>query len=335
MRICEINDIASVASELARGLEERGHEVPVIQPDLVGGSLPKMLKPLVAPARAVEWARIARQVSSGHFDVVHIHYAYLGMIGVLGRFPYILHCHGSDVRDMAPYSRPMVERALAAAKHVYYSTPDLAQYILPIRPDAEFLPNPIDTETFRPLTEPTESTDVLICCALTEVKGADVILEACKRLARERPDIRITAIEGGEYTEAFRALPNVTVIPHQKRADLPRLIAEHGIAIGQVRLGAVGMAELEAMACGRPVVAWFNENGSYDIPPPFLNAHDPESIADAVKRLASAPVAREVMGLAGREWVIEHHDLRLITERVERTAEQLTADGRLAVAAAR
>ena len=333
MRICEINDIASVASELARGLEERGHEVPLIQPDLVGGSLPKALKPLVAPARAVEWARIARWVSAGHFDAVHIHYAYLGMIGVLGRFPYILHCHGSDVRDMARYSRPMVERALTGATHVYYSTPDLAQYILPIRPDAEFLPNPIDTETFRPLSDASESTGVLICCALAEVKGADLILEACQRLADERPDIRITAIEGGEYTEAFRALPNVTMISHQDRGDLPAIIGRHGIVIGQVRLGAVGMAELEAMACGRPVVAWFNENSSYDIPPPFLNARDPEAIAGAVKRLVDAPVAREVMGAAGREWVIEHHALDLITERVERKAEQLATANQIAVAA--
>ena len=100
MRIAEINDIASVASDLAAGLRARGHEVTLIRPRLVGGGLPWMVKPVVGPVRAVEWAQIIREVHEGHFDMVHIHYAYLGMLGVLGKFPYILHCHGSDVREI-------------------------------------------------------------------------------------------------------------------------------------------------------------------------------------------------------------------------------------------
>src|SRR5690349_5849580 len=129
MRIAEINDIASVASDIATGLRARGHDVTLIRPRLFGGSLPSMVKPVVGPVRAVEWAQIIREVRSGHFDMVHIHYAYLGMLGVLGQFPYILHCHGSDMREIPPYTRPMITRALAEAGHVFYATPDLAAYV--------------------------------------------------------------------------------------------------------------------------------------------------------------------------------------------------------------
>jgi glycosyltransferase involved in cell wall biosynthesis len=325
MRICEINDIASVASDLTRELEARGHEVTLIRPRLVGGSLPWMIKPVVSPVRAYEWAQMIRQVHAGNFDLVHIHYAYLGMVGVLGKFPYILHCHGSDMREMAPYSKPMINRALAGAAHVYYATPDLAPYVLSRRPDAEFLPNPVDTEMFRPLRPARESRDVFICCALTDIKGASRILAACKRLAKERPESRITAIAGGEHTQAFRELPNVRLIPHQSRRNLPDIISKHGVVIGQVLLGVVGMAELEAMACGRPVIAWFNRDDVYEERPPFVRAVDGYDIAHAVMRLVDDADARQETGDAGRAWVSANHGLGRIAERVEQTALQLLA----------
>ncbi len=323
MRICEINDIASVASDLAKGLEARGHEVTLIQPKLVGGHLPWMVKPVVGPVRAVEWAQIIHDVHNGRFDVVHIHYAYLGMLGVLGKFPYILHCHGSDVREITPFTRPMVVRALKNAGHVYYATPDLASFVRSRRPDAEFLPNPVDSDTFRPLAPARESRSVFVCCSLMDIKGAPRILDACRRLATQRPDIQVTAIGGGDYTDEFAALPNVTLLPHQPRAALPAIIARHGVVIGQVLLGVVGMAELEAMACARPVISWFTHDRAYSEPPPFVRAVDGYDIAHAVVRLVDDADARQSLGDAGRLWVSRHHNVEQAAEAVERAAGNL------------
>jgi glycosyltransferase involved in cell wall biosynthesis len=320
MRIAEINDIASVASELADGLRARGHEVTVIRPRLIGGRLPWMVKPVVGPARAVEWAQIIKAVHDGHFDVVHIHYAYLGMLGVLGKFPYMLHCHGSDVREITPFTRPMIERALEHAEHVYYATPDLAEYVLSRRADAEFLPNPVDSGEFRPIAPTGEKRDVYICCGLTEIKGAGRILNACRRLADERPDIAITALAGGEYEDDFAALPNIRFIPHQPRSNLPEIISRHGVVIGQMRIGAVGMAELESAACARPVITWFRFNHAYPEPAPFIRAVDGPDIAAAVIRMVDSPAERQEIGDRGRAWVQRHHSLETAAETVERQA---------------
>ncbi|MFN0145526.1 MAG: glycosyltransferase family 4 protein [Dehalococcoidia bacterium] len=325
MRIAEINDIASVASELAGGLRARGHEVTVIRPRLVGGKLPWMVKPVVGPIRAVEWAQIIREVHAGHFDVVHIHYAYLGMLGVLGKFPYILHCHGSDVREITPFTRPMIERALERASRVFYATPDLAEYVLERRPDAEFLPNPVDSGQFAPRSPASEKDGVYICCGLTDIKGASRLLDACRRLAHERPDIRFTALAGGEYTEAFGALPNVTLIPHQPRERLPQVISRHGLVVGQMLIGAVGMAELESVACARPLITWFRHSRAYAEPPPFVRAVDGADIAMAIARLVDDPAERQRLGDAGRDWVQRFHSLEEASERVEQAACQMLA----------
>lgn len=320
MRIAEINDIASVASDLAAGLGRRGHDVTLIRPKLIGGGLPWMVKPVVGPVRAVEWAQIIRQVREGDYDAVHIHYAYLGMLGVLGKFPYLLHCHGSDVREITPFTRPMVDRALHGAAKVFYATPDLASFVLARRPDAEFLPNPVDSVTFAPGAPASESSDVFICCALTDIKGAPRLLKACQRLADERPDIRITAIAGGDYTRRFQELPNIRLIPHQRRQDLPGVIAAHGVVVGQVLLGVVGMAELEAMACARPVVSWYRYDRAYPEPPPFVRAVDGVDIAEAVIRLVDDAAERQAIGDEGRAWVQRHHNVDEIAARVEAAA---------------
>jgi glycosyltransferase involved in cell wall biosynthesis len=325
MRFCEINDIASVASELADGLRARGHDVDLFRPRLYGGALPWAVKPVVGPIRAVEWASLIRHVRAGNYDAVHIHYAYLGMVGVLGHFPYILHCHGSDVREIRAYARPLVERAIDSADRVFYATPDLERYVRGRRSDATFLPNPVDAITFRPIVPASEATGVLVACALTGIKGAVRILAACQRLAAQRPDIPITVYGGGEFTPAFAALPNVSVVPTRPRSELPALIARHGIVIGQTLLGALGMAELEALACARPLIAWFRYDHTYPEPIPMARALDGREIADAVIRFHDDPAERHRLGEAARAWVIRNHSLSTAAEAVERAALSIRA----------
>ncbi len=320
MRIAEINDVASVASEIARGLRARGHDVDLLQPHLVGASLHPLVKPVVGPARAADWMSLIHALHGGDYDLAHIHYAYLGNIGVIGRFPYILHCHGTDLRGATVFTRPLIRRAIRNARHVFYSTPDLAAYVKRYRDDCEFLPNPIDTELFQPEAPSSERDGVFICCALTEIKGAARLYNACQRLAEARPGVRVTAIAGGPYTAEFADLRNVTLLPRQPRANLPRIISQHAVVLGWVRLGIAGMAELEAMACARPVVTWFNQAHVYPEEPPFLRAVDGYDIATAIIQLIDDPALRDRLGAESRAWVHRYHRLELAVARVEEVA---------------
>ena len=330
MRIAEINDIASVASELAEGLRARGHEVTFIQPRLLGARLHWAIKGLVGPVRALEWFQLARRLRRGNYDLAHIHYAYMGIVGVLGRFPYILHCHGGDIRDPTLFTGWIKEKALRQAARVFYATPDLGPAVLARRPDAEFMPNPIDTVAFAPLSPAAASPEVYIACSLDDIKGASEILAACRSLAKVRPDIRFTAIAGAPYTSRFAALPNVRVIRHRPRAALPAQICRHGVVVGQVFLGAVGMAELEAMSCGRPVITHFEYGHAYPEPPPFIQARTAGDIAREIARLVDDPELRRDLGEKGRAWIERHHALDRIAARVEQAAQAVLLQGRSA-----
>lgn len=321
MRFVQVNDIASVASELAVALRKRGHEVDLLYPRLYGASLPPFWKLMVVPARFADWLRLAWRLRRGGYDAVHIHYAYLGIVGLLARVPYVLHCHGDDVRDVSRRVwAPVIRLAIKRARHVYYSTPDLREPLIAIRPDAEFLPNPIDIERFRPEPLPADADDVLVACALAENKGVENILAACRQLEAERPALRISAVAGGSGTAAADLLPNVLLLMHQPREKLPQLMARHRVIIGQVYQGAVGMVELEAMACGRPVIVHFTYDEAYAEPPPFVHAHSGQDIAAAVERLIDDEAERERLGGEGRAWVERHHNAAQMAERVEALA---------------
>lgn len=325
MRFVQVNDIASVASELAVALRKRGHHVDLLYPKLHGAGLPPLAKLAVTPLRFVDWLRLAWRLRRGDYDAVHIHYAYLGIVGLIARVPYVLHCHGDDVRDVERRVwAPVIRLALKRARHVYYSTPDLREPLMRIRPDAEFLPNPIDIEQFAPSPLPADADDVLVACALAENKGVENIIAACRILAVDRPAARVTAVAGGRGTADAQALPNVLLLMHQPRAKLPALMARHRVIIGQVHQGAVGMVELESLACARPVITWFTYPEAYDEPPPFVQAHSGEEIAAAVARLLDDPAESARVGAEGRAWVERQHNAANIAERIEALAIRLS-----------
>jgi len=211
---------------------------------------------------------------------------------------------------------PVIRKALQGAQHLFYSTPDLASLVMAVRPDAEFLPNPVDTELFRPAELDSDAADVLIACSLSANKGVANILEAVRMLIAERPAIRITAIAHGEAVSSFDDFPNVTLVSHQLRWKLPALIARHRVIVGQAHMGAIGMVELEAMSCGRPLVARFDYNSAYPEPPPLVNAHTGTEIASAVTGLLDDPARASDAGLRSREWILRYHERRIVAARL-------------------
>ena len=325
MRIAQINDIASVASEITVGLRERGHEVDFLQPQLRGGGLADRWKPLVAPLRAGEIAALAVQLRRGNYDLAQIHYAYLGVLGRIAQVPYILHVHGDDVRSIGPLRKAITKPALKGAAHVFYATPELGRPTYRYRLDAEFLPNPVDTTLFAPAPLPEDSDDVYLACWIEENKGATHLLEACRILLAERPEVRVTALARGPYVAEFAQLRNVLLVEPQPRWKLPALIARHKVVVGQVRHGAVGMAEIEAMACGRPLVARFRYGRAYPEPPPIVNAESGADVAREVLRLLDAPAEREALGEETRRWTERHHARDVVVARVEEVSQAIVA----------
>lgn len=154
------------------------------------------------------------------------------------------------------------------------------------------------------------------------MKGFSVLVDAGARLWSQRQDFEIvaTADPPGQRN------PFVRFIGWRSQADLPGAIAEADIlAFPTLAQEALGRSAVEAMACGRPVVAsrlgglpWVIEDEKTGL---IFEPGDAEDLARQLGRLLDDPALCDRLGQAGRAkfereftWdrIIERHYLPLL-----------------------
>ncbi len=313
MRILHIHDIANVGTTLVEGLRQLGHEAELRRLNLAAPQSSTLTKLMVSPLRLREMLRVNQEVRRGRYDIVHIHFAYLGWLGILGRYPYFLHCHGSDVRrDLKDWRRRwFIEKSLQRAKKVFFATPDLADIVLPIRPDAIFLPNPVNTTQFSSEPNPVGSPPkILLGSAFFPIKGIEMAMQGLQTVVQCYPQVEITAFASGPEYSRYQNSPGFRFIPPVAHEAMAALYHAHHLVVGQFSIGSLGMVELESMACGRPIICYYIENQSYTSPPPIINAHSATEVTEKIVYLLENQLEMRIIGEAGRAWVAKFHDYR-------------------------
>jgi glycosyltransferase involved in cell wall biosynthesis len=320
MKIIHVRDVANVGTTLVAGLRRLGHDAELRDLTNRGGGLPLPLKLALFPERLREGLAVNRYARGGSFDVVHLHVAYMGWLGLIGRYNYFLHGHGLDLE--LNLKRPIVRwftvRSMLRAERFYYSTPDLAQYATTVRSDSVFLPNPIDVERFRPNPRSESKFPRLLLLGRFEAKkGPQEAMRIIRALRRREPSVEVDAFNWGPQVRQL-ADPNlVRLIPTVPYAQMPELIGRYDILLGQFRLGILSMMELEAMACGKPLVTYFKYPEVYDEPPPVFSTADPDDGAAIVSSLLGDATQRREAGERGRAWVESNHHFVAVARKLE------------------
>jgi glycosyltransferase involved in cell wall biosynthesis len=318
LRVVHVNDIASVASALAAAQARRGAAARVLDPPKPLAGLPYPWKVVSFLLRAVPLAATAVDLRRDRRAIVHVHYATQGVAALAAGRRYVIHCHGSDVRGARPGSLRgrLLAPILRRAALVLYATPDLEADVRPFRGDAVFLPNPIDTATFAPGGVATR--DVLLASRLDPVKGAWAAIEGLEHLLRRRPATRVTVVGFGPLLGQARAVlgERVRFVPPVPHDLMPALLRDHRVVLGQFRLGILSQLELEALACGIPVVTGFHYADVYEEQPPIVLADSSDEIAARLTALLDDEEGWPARSAAGRSWVVAHHDSDQVAERL-------------------
>jgi glycosyltransferase involved in cell wall biosynthesis len=175
-----------------------------------------------------------------------------------------------------------------------------------------------------------EHVAVVVPGALERRKGHAVLLAAAAGLAPVIPDIRYVFCGEGREVEALRRaaapLDGAVRFAGFRRDMAACLAAADVVALPSLQEG-LGVAALEAMAAGRPVlgsrVGGLAEAVAHGETGLLVPPGDPLALASALARLARDPALRARLGAAGRERVLAHYTSARMAEGTLACYEEL------------
>lgn len=251
-------------------------------------------------------------------DVFHVHYllqdCYLALR--LGKRPVVGHAHGSDLRSTLTHRvwGRIVRHNLKNCQKVLVSTPDVLGQARQFREDAEYLPNPVDEGLFynKPAIDHDGKKRVLIASDSNwAVKGTDLALRA---LAKIKEDVDVSVIKHGVDFDRTLSLASslglpITVLPKVLHDRMNEYYWAADVVIDRFTLGSLGMVSLEAIACGRPAVAYVSSDFAENELFPLKDVRGEKEIA-------------EVIGNSSKLWerehafVVKYHSVEAVVSRL-------------------
>jgi hypothetical protein len=260
-----LNDCAYVGYEICKELRNRGYEVLYFPR---GRSLrSKTFGVLVNVAR-----------SKG---ILHVNYA-LQDAYLAGKLKgsFLLHAHGSDLRwSIAGRWGWVVRSSLKVASKVVVATPDILETAREYRADAEYLPNPVDTERFVPQTRETARPKSVLYFP----KWYETLPEELVKQLHKAGFVLSTPPERVKYE------------------DMPRFLSAHDLFIDRFTIPALSKTCIEAMSCGIPTIDYRHS----------------ANFAERVSSLTVNDVYARESKLA-RDYALENHDRRRVVDRLVR-----------------
>jgi len=197
------------------------------------------------------------------------------------------------------------------------------------------IPLGVDTNLFRPNEERTkEEFEVLFTGSLYPLKGIEYLIKSMKHVICTQKRVKLRIVGEGPEKERLKSLagklglkdkvifegfvPHDKIVKYYQNCDVFCFLT-----LGE----PFGIAILEAMACGKPVIA--SKIGGpaeivKDAETGFLvNPRDTEAIAERIIRLIKDGKLRKKMGRKARKIVVEKYSLEKISEEYHKLYRSL------------
>ena len=242
--------------------------------------------------------------------------------GLAGRAPLVVTAHGRDVRNVGaiPGIRMLTRRTVARASAVVavsdYLRRELEAKVPEARGKTEVIDSGVDLERFR--VEPAPSGDPSFLClgALTERKNVVRLADAFKQL----PAGTLTFVGDGPLRRRLEGRPGVELVPSISHDQVPARIAQARVVCQPSLVEPLGQALLEAMACGRAVVATRIGGPPEFVPPEagiLVDPLDVDALSEALAAASELPCPSPEARAAA-----ELHDVNAQAERIEGVLER-------------
>lgn len=256
-------------------------------------------------------------------SVINVHYpsAMFGYFALCRRLVpglrLVVSIHGTDL--LAPDGKPralnrVMSSLLHAADRIVAPSAGFAAQCAPMLPNGgagtEVILNGTDMGALVEKGVPRETMRLLTIASLDPWKGLDVLLHAMALLRTEFPNLRLECAGEGPGRASLEALAaalglggSVQFLGFLDRQALAGRLARCTIFVLPSRSEPFGIAVVEALACGAPVVASrvggvpeILRDGRDGL---LVTPGDPAAIAEALRRLLIDPALREQFSAQG------------------------------------
>ena len=178
-----------------------------------------------------------------------------------------------------------------------------------------------------------DDTPVVFSAAMfrpdVKTEGLEWVFRACGELYRQGQDFKLVIAGDGKEREKLQRMASKHVVDRVlflgkiPRKDMYRYYSAADVFVFPGIKESLGLVYLEAQSCGLPVVAFNNagvpeavQDGKTGLLVPMYAL---EPFVAAVKRLINDKNLRRQMGLAGKSYVREFHDLNQNYKELERS----------------
>ena len=327
---------------LARGLRAQGVDARVLATNTGTATLRQTIDGVPVTKTGRQAHILSTPISLSYFaelrkqtamaDLVHLHAPYppaeFAQL-ILGRAkPTVISYHSDIVRQRrtgklyAPLLRKVLQRAalVAASSPVYIAS---SPFLRDVQEKCRVIHFGIETERFAETGQVRDDAQrlrsqhgdlplLLFIGRLRHYKGVDVLIRAMRRI-----EAHLLIIGTGPMQEAWQDLAREENLADkvfflgdgsEKESLAARYAAELFVLPSTNRAEALGIVQLEAMACGLPVVctelgtgtSYVNRDGETGLVVP---PNDPRALAAAINKLLGDSAMRARMGAAGRKRV--------------------------------
>lgn len=315
--VAHLYDCADVGATLVAHGQRRGLRWNLLRARHEGPRPAREPHRLVEALAGAGWQarRIAQQLPA---DLIHLHFAYRA--NSLRWFPRrraVIHVHGSDMSihyQENESARRIMTPALEQAALVLYSTPDLGEQTRAVRPDAVYLPNPVELNDL-PEWQPSAQPTIVFSSRWERRKGSTLNLDVMQRIIGEvGDDVRVQALDWGDDDSRARARElGAELVPRMTRSNYLRWLASAHVVVGH-QGGIFAISEFQAVAIGVPTVMKLGQ-GFYPEPHPVLSGTDADELAHQVLTALAEPLVASTR-LAGRSWVEQNHHPDLVVDQL-------------------
>jgi glycosyltransferase involved in cell wall biosynthesis len=352
---------------LSRRLTQQGHRVQIITRGGLRGTQHQtcegieIWRPTFAPLypwhvqlHSLFVNRLVAQLEAS-VDVFHAHSPLPPIIKT--RRPILLTVHTplrADVRSIplrdipallvklqAPVSYGIEQQLFQQAKCIVAVAASVAHELSDygLNPNSvEVLGNGVDTAMFAPASAESEALPYVFAVGRLGLrKGFEDLIECARLVIRQAPDMRFRIAGTGPLEKSLRAQiaraglsAQVELLGHiSDRQQIVRLYQRAAVFVHPAHYEGLPTVLLEAMACGRPVVATA-VSGALDVVQPEENGllvppHNPAAMAAAILRLLSDPDLATHLGQAARRTVETRYSWDTVSARYSQVYRQLAA----------